>query len=75
MLAFWAGETAAQLLPLRLRLSARDHPKSWARSRSTTASVRDPGRGRTNKGFLWAIAGRRGACRSSVEMAVFTPNS
>jgi hypothetical protein len=40
----------------------------------TTAPVLDPGRGRTKKGFFWAIARRRGGCRSSVKMAVFTPN-
>lgn len=40
----------------------------------TIAPVLDPGRGRTKKGFFGAIALRRRGCRSSVKMAVFTPN-
>jgi len=74
VLAFWVGYAAAELHPLWLRLREIILIAGKIAVDETTAPVLDPGRGRTKKGFFWAIARRRGGCRSSVKMAVFTPN-
>ena len=74
VLAFWVGYAAAELHPLWLRLREIILIAGKIAADGTTAPVLDPGRGRTKKGFFWAIARRRGGCRSSVKMAVFTPN-
>ncbi len=75
MLAFRAGYAAAEIHPLWLRLGEIILIAGKIAVDETAAPVLDPGRGRTKKGFFWAIARRRGGgCRSSVKMAVFTPN-
>jgi transposase len=55
-LAFWVGYAAAELKPLYLRLRELilDSPKIAVDE--TVAPVLDPGRGRTKKGYFWAIA-------------------
>ena len=65
------GYAAAEFHPLWLR----DH--SDARKIAvdeTTALVLDSGRSRTTKGLFLGTARRREGCRSSVKMALFTPN-
>src|ERR1700676_181054 len=56
VLAFWVGYAANELRPLWLRL--REHILTAGKIAvdETTAPVLDPGRGRTKKGFFWAIA-------------------
>jgi transposase len=56
VLAFWVGYAAAELQPLWLRL--REHILTAGKIAvdETTAPVLDPGRGRTKKGYFWAIA-------------------
>ena len=55
-LAQWVGAAAAELQPLHDRLLAhlRASPKLFCDE--TRCPVLDPGRGKTKKGFLWAIA-------------------
>jgi len=55
-LAFWVGYAAAELKPLYLRL--REHILGSVKIAvdETVAPVLDPGRGRTKKGYFWAIA-------------------
>jgi transposase len=71
--AFWVAYAAAELHPLRLRLR-EIILIAGTRSRSTRRRLPDPGRGRARKGSFWTIARRRGGCRSSVRIAVFTPS-
>src|ERR1700687_4506740 len=56
VLAFWVGYAAAELQPLWLRL--REHILTAGKIAvdETTAPVLDPGRGRTKKGYFWAVA-------------------
>lgn len=65
VLAFWVGYAAAELRPLWLRLRETILTASKIAVDETTAPVLDPGRGRTKKGFFWAISrdDRRGAGR------------
>ena len=55
-LAQWVGAAAAELQPLHDRLLAnlRASPKLFCDE--TRCPVLDPGRGKTKKGFLWAVA-------------------
>jgi transposase len=56
VLAFWVGYAAAELRPLWLRLREIILTSGKIAVDETTAPVLDPGRGRTKKGFFWAIA-------------------
>src|SRR5215469_7726482 len=56
VLAFWVGYAAAELQPLWLRLRELILTADKIAVDETTAPVLDPGRGRTKKGFFWAIA-------------------
>ena len=56
VLAFWAGYAAAELHPLWLRLREIILTAGKIAVDETTAPVLDPGRGRTKKGYFWAIA-------------------
>ena len=56
VLAFWVGYAAAELQPLWLRLRELILTAGKIAVDETTAPVLDPGRGRTKKGFFWAIA-------------------
>ena len=56
VLAFWVGYAAAELQPLWLRLRESVLGAGKIAVDETTAPVLDPGRGRTKKGFFWAIA-------------------
>jgi transposase len=56
VLAFWVGYAAAELHPLWLRLREIILTTGKVAVDETTAPVLDPGRGRTKKGFFWAIA-------------------
>ena len=57
VLAFRVGYAAAELQPLWLRLRESLLGAGKIAVDETTAPVLDPGRGRTRKGFFWAIAG------------------
>src|ERR1700675_4100688 len=56
VLAFWVGYAAAELQPLWLRLRELILTAGKIAVDETTAPVLDPGRGRTKKGYFWAIA-------------------
>ena len=56
VLAFWVGYAAAELHPLWLRLREIILTAGKIAVDETTAPVLDPGRGRTKKGYFWAIA-------------------
>jgi transposase len=56
VLAFWVGYAAAELHPLWLRLREIILTAGKIACDETTAPVLDPGRGRTKKGFFWAVA-------------------
>jgi transposase len=56
VLAFWVGYAAAELEPLWLRLREIILSSGKIAVDETTAPVLDPGRGRTKKGYFWAIA-------------------
>ncbi len=56
VLAFWVGYAAAELQPLWRRLREIILSSGKIAVDETTAPVLDPGRGRTKKGFFWAIA-------------------
>ena len=56
VLAFWVGYAAVELQPLWLRLRELILTADKIAVDETTAPVLDPGRGRTKKGFFWAIA-------------------
>src|SRR5256714_10020675 len=55
-LAFWVGYAAAELKPLYLRLRELILASGKIAVDETVAPVLDPGRGRTKKGYFWAIA-------------------
>src|SRR6185437_4454151 len=55
-LAFWVGYAAAELKPLYLRLRELILGSAKIAVDETVAPVLDPGRGRTKKGYFWAIA-------------------
>ena len=56
VLAFWVGYAAAELEPLWRRLRELVLTAGKIAVDETTAPVLDPGRGRTKKGFFWAVA-------------------
>jgi transposase len=56
VLAFWVGYAAAELQPLYRRLRELILTSGKIAVDETVAPVLDPGRGRTKKGFFWAIA-------------------
>jgi transposase len=56
VLAFWVGYAAAELQPLWLRLREHILTSGKIAVDETTAPVLDPGRGRTKKGYFWAVA-------------------
>ena len=56
ILAFWVGYAAAELKPLYLRLRELILCSGKIAVDETVAPVLDPGRGRTKKGYFWAIA-------------------
>src|SRR6476620_10283552 len=55
-LAFWVDYAAAELKPLYLRLRELILDSAKIAVDETVAPVLDPGRGRTKKGYFWAIA-------------------
>src|SRR5260370_932310 len=55
-LAFWVGYAAAELKPLYLRLRELILASGKIAVDETVVPVLDPGRGRTEKGYFWAIA-------------------
>jgi transposase len=56
ILAFWVGYAAAEVKPLYLRLRELILTSGKIAVDETVAPVLDPGRGRTKKGYFWAIA-------------------
>ena len=56
ILAFWVGYAAAELKPLYLRMRELILASGKIAVDETVAPVLDPGRGRTKKGYFWAIA-------------------
>jgi transposase len=56
VLAFWVGYAAQELKPVWLRLRALILAGGNIAVDETVAPVLDPGRGRTKKGFFWAVA-------------------
>jgi transposase len=56
VLAFWVGYAAAELRPVYLRLRELILTSSKIAVDETVVPVLDPGRGRTKKGYFWAIA-------------------
>jgi transposase len=56
ILAFWVGYAAAELKPLYLRLRELMLGSAKIAIDETVVPVLDPGRGRTKKGYFWAIA-------------------
>ena len=56
VLAFWVGYAAAELKPIYLRLRELILASGKIAVDETVAPVLDPGRGRTKKGYFWAIA-------------------
>jgi transposase len=56
VLAFWVGYACAELGPLHLRLRELILASGKIAVDETVAPVLDPGRGRTKKGYFWAIA-------------------
>jgi hypothetical protein len=56
ILAFWVGYAAAELKPVYLRLRELILGSAKIAVDETVAPVLDPGRGRTKKGYFWAIA-------------------
>lgn len=56
VLAFWVGYAAAELAPVYLRLREHILTSGKIAVDETVAPVLDPGRGRTKKGYFWAIA-------------------
>jgi transposase len=56
VLAFWVGYAAAELQPLWLRLRELILTAGKIAVDETAAPVLDPGRGRTKKGYFWAVA-------------------
>src|SRR5882757_1250920 len=56
ILAFWVGYAAAELQPVYARLREIILTAGKIAVDETIAPVLDPGRGRTKKGYFWAIA-------------------
>ncbi|MGB6538831.1 MAG: IS66 family transposase, partial [Xanthobacteraceae bacterium] len=56
VLAFWVGYAAAELKPIYARLRELILASGKIAVDETVAPVLDPGRGRTKKGYFWAIA-------------------
>jgi transposase len=56
VLAFWVGYAAAELMPLYLRLRELILASAKIAIDETVVPVLDPGRGRTKKGYFWAVA-------------------
>jgi len=56
ILAFWVGYAAAEFKPVYLRLRELILTSGKIAVDETVAPVLDPGRGRTKKGYFWAIA-------------------
>jgi transposase len=56
VLAFWVGYAAAELMPLYLRLRELILASGKIAIDETVVPVLDPGRGRTKKGYFWAVA-------------------
>jgi len=56
ILAFWVGYAAAELNPIWRRLRELILTSGKIAVDETVAPVLDPGRGRTKKGYFWAIA-------------------
>jgi len=56
ILAFWVGYAAAELKPLYVRLRELILASGKIAVDETVAPVLDPGRGRTKKGYFWAVA-------------------
>jgi transposase len=56
VLAFWVGYAAAELEPVYARLRELILTSGKIAVDETVAPVLDPGRGRTKKGYFWAIA-------------------
>ena len=56
VLAFWVGYAAAELMPVYLRLRKLILGAGKIAVDETVVPVLDPGRGRTKKGYFWAIA-------------------
>jgi transposase len=56
ILAFWVGYAAAELMPLYLRLRELILASGKIAIDETVVPVLDPGRGRTKKGYFWAVA-------------------
>jgi transposase len=56
VLAFWVGYAAAELMPIYLRLRELILGSGKIAVDETVVPVLDPGRGRTKKGYFWAIA-------------------
>jgi len=56
ILAFWVGYAAAELMPVYLRLRELILGSAKIAVDETVVPVLDPGRGRTKKGYFWAIA-------------------
>lgn len=56
VLAFWVGYAAAELKPIWRRLRELILASGKIAVDETVAPVLDPGRGRTKRGYLWAIA-------------------
>jgi transposase len=56
ILAFWVGYAAAEFKPIWLRLRELILTSGKIAVDETVAPVLDPGRGRTKKGYFWAIA-------------------
>jgi transposase len=56
ILAFWVGYAAAELKPLYVRLRELILASAKIAIDETVVPVLDPGRGRTKKGYFWAIA-------------------
>ena len=56
ILAFWVGYAAAELKPIYVRLRELILTAGKIAVDETVAPVLDPGRGRTKKGYFWAVA-------------------
>jgi hypothetical protein len=56
ILGFWVGYAAAELEPLYLRMRQLILTAGKIAVDETVAPVLDPGRGRTKKGYFWAVA-------------------
>jgi transposase len=56
ILAFWVGYAAAELMPVYVRLRELVLTSGKIAVDETVVPVLDPGRGRTKKGYFWAIA-------------------